>query len=127
MSRSNLTAHERRTYRRRLQQLAERLSGGVGQLEAVGLVAARDTEGMEVQVQDADRAARESEEQVARTLLASEGHLLAEANAAMARLSDGTFGVCERCKHPIAKVRLEAVPYARTCVRCERTTESAAE
>lgn len=43
---------------------------------------------------------------------------LAEIGAAVARLADGTYGLCERCHRPIADDRLEARPVARTCVGC---------
>ncbi|QJW34964.1 TraR/DksA family transcriptional regulator [Cellulosimicrobium protaetiae] len=41
-----------------------------------------------------------------------------EADAALARLDAGTYGVCEGCGLPIAVGRLEARPTARTCVGC---------
>ncbi|GAA5145902.1 hypothetical protein GCM10023340_15990 [Nocardioides marinquilinus] len=43
---------------------------------------------------------------------------LAEVDAALARVADGSYGVCERCGRPIAPERLEARPTARTCVSC---------
>jgi RNA polymerase-binding protein DksA len=45
------------------------------------------------------------------------GHL-AEIDAAVARLEDGTYGVCERCGQPISDARLLARPVARTCITC---------
>jgi len=45
-------------------------------------------------------------------------HHLAEIDAAAARLDAGTYGVCERCGHPIVEARLEARPVARTCITC---------
>jgi RNA polymerase-binding protein DksA len=45
---------------------------------------------------------------------------LAEIDAAVARVEDGTYGRCEACGEPIADERLEARPVARTCVRCAR-------
>ena len=115
MGRTNMTANDRRTYRRRLRDLTARLSGGVVQLE---------TEALRCPAHEADRAVRESEEGLARTLLASEEQILGEATAALERLALGTFGACERCGHPIARARLDAVPYARHCVRCERESEA---
>lgn len=41
-------------------------------------------------------------------------------DAALARLDEGTYGVCERCGRPIAEERLEALPYATTCIECAR-------
>ena len=43
---------------------------------------------------------------------------LAEIDAALARLRDGSYGVCERCGEEISSVRLEARPHARTCATC---------
>jgi DnaK suppressor protein len=43
---------------------------------------------------------------------------LAEVEAAIGRLSDGTYGRCERCGQPIAPARLEAKPAARRCIAC---------
>ncbi|WP_238695366.1 TraR/DksA family transcriptional regulator [Ornithinimicrobium flavum] len=42
---------------------------------------------------------------------------LAEVEAAIARVEEGTYGLCEQCGEPIAPGRLEARPTARTCVR----------
>ena len=41
---------------------------------------------------------------------------LAQIDAAMTRLKDGRYGLCEVCGEPIAPARLEARPTARTCV-----------
>ena len=43
---------------------------------------------------------------------------LAAVDAALVRVADGTYGVCEVCGHPIAAERLEAIPWAATCVAC---------
>lgn len=42
---------------------------------------------------------------------------LAEVDAALERAENGTYGVCEVCRQPIAPGRLEARPTARTCVQ----------
>ena len=41
-----------------------------------------------------------------------------EVQSALARLTAGTYGVCERCSAEIPVERLEAVPWTRTCVHC---------
>jgi DnaK suppressor protein len=43
---------------------------------------------------------------------------LVEIDAAIARLEDGTYGVCERCGQPISDARLRARPVARACITC---------
>lgn len=39
--------------------------------------------------------------------------------AALARLENGSFGVCLRCGKPIAPARLEALPWAAHCIVCQ--------
>ncbi len=43
---------------------------------------------------------------------------LIDVEAALARVEDGSYGVCEGCGGQIAAQRLEARPTARTCIRC---------
>ena len=43
---------------------------------------------------------------------------LAEIDAALGRVSAGTYGNCEDCGRPIGDGRLEARPVARTCINC---------
>jgi RNA polymerase-binding transcription factor DksA len=38
--------------------------------------------------------------------------------AALARLDDGSFGICLRCGEPVGEARLAAVPYAALCAAC---------
>jgi RNA polymerase-binding transcription factor DksA len=38
--------------------------------------------------------------------------------AALGRLDDGTYGVCERCGGPVAPARLAARPDTTTCMTC---------
>jgi len=45
---------------------------------------------------------------------------LAEVDAALRRLDDGTYGACLRCGRPIAPERLEALPWAAHCIECQR-------
>jgi DnaK suppressor protein len=49
--------------------------------------------------------------------------LLREVVAALAKIDDGSFGSCERCGEPIAEKRLDAVPFARYCITCQRLAE----
>jgi DnaK suppressor protein len=47
-------------------------------------------------------------------------HLLAEVEAALGRIEDGTYGTCLACGKPIGEERLEAVPYATLCIDDKR-------
>ena len=41
-------------------------------------------------------------------------------DAALDRLAAGTFGACLRCGQPIPDERLEVLPWAAFCVRCQQ-------
>jgi len=56
----------------------------------------------------------------------AEGRLLVEINEALRRVYRGEYGKCEECEKPIARARLEAMPYARFCVSCKEKQERAA-
>ncbi len=49
--------------------------------------------------------------------------LLKEVVTALRKLDEGGFGECERCGEPIAEKRLEALPFARHCIGCQRAIE----
>lgn len=119
MSRGPLSVDELRAYCSKLLALEDRLTGRVANLEAEALRPADPNATTdESPAHEADRQVRESEEAVARTLLGSEEAVLNETRAALARIQAHTFGNCERCGGLIPRVRLDAVPYARHCVRC---------
>jgi DnaK suppressor protein len=42
-----------------------------------------------------------------------------EIDRALAKIDEGTYGVCEQCGEQIPKERLRALPYAALCVRCK--------
>jgi DnaK suppressor protein len=52
-------------------------------------------------------------------------HVIAEIDAALARIDEGTYGTCVRCGSTIAEERLEAMPYATMCIECKRLHERA--
>lgn len=46
-----------------------------------------------------------------------------EIDAALERVHDGSYGVCESCAEAIAMERMEAIPYARLCFSCKKEEE----
>jgi DnaK suppressor protein len=44
--------------------------------------------------------------------------MLADVKRAIAKLDDGTYGICDSCGAPIPRERLEARPWTALCVRC---------
>lgn len=48
---------------------------------------------------------------------------LKKIEGAIRRIDAGVFDVCEECGGPIGKERLEALPHATLCVRCQERLE----
>lgn len=44
--------------------------------------------------------------------------------AALVKIEEGMYGLCEHCNGPIAKERLEALPHATACLGCARAREA---
>lgn len=49
----------------------------------------------------------------------TDGRLLRAIEEALARIEQGTYGVCAVCQQPISGARLEAVPWTHLCRECK--------
>ncbi|MFO0264669.1 MAG: TraR/DksA family transcriptional regulator, partial [Planctomycetota bacterium] len=49
---------------------------------------------------------------------------LLNVEVALQLLAQGRYGVCEGCNQSIPVARLQALPYATTCINCQRQNES---
>ena len=49
--------------------------------------------------------------------------MLEQVDHALARIDDGSYGVCENCGKPIGKYRLQAFPRATLCRACKEAEE----
>ena len=57
------------------------------------------------------------------TLGENSGEVLAQIDAALKRIEDGTYGTCTNCGAEIPLQRLEAYPWASLCIECKRRAE----
>lgn len=87
--------------------------------EFEGIAAAASEPGADDE-HDPEGATLAFERQHTAALLARALDQIAEIDAAIGRLDDGTYGVCVRCGQPVGQGRLAARPAATTCVRCAR-------
>ncbi|MET9559268.1 TraR/DksA family transcriptional regulator [Streptomyces tauricus] len=74
------------------------------------------------QLRALDGAGAEAEVQVMSAQKDTVRRVLAEVEAAFARVRDGSYGSCLDCAKPIPVERLEILPYTRFCVPCRRDT-----
>jgi DnaK suppressor protein len=71
----------------------------------------------------ADSGSKTAERDAATSLLRTLHDRRTQAEHAMQRLEDGTYGNCEGCSSPIPVERLEVFPSATTCVHCKQNRE----
>ena len=72
----------------------------------------------------ADFGTESFEQEFNLSLLQSRELTLLEIDAAIRRIREGSFGICEDCGCIIPVARLEAIPYTRLCVACQARRES---
>jgi DnaK suppressor protein len=49
--------------------------------------------------------------------------LMERIDKALAKMGEGTYGLCDRCGRPIEKLRLKALPYANLCIKDKQAEE----
>ena len=70
-----------------------------------------------------DRATMESDRSFELRLRGRERKLLDKIDEAIARIDDGTYGICAECGEEIRIKRLEARPVAKFCINCKTRQE----
>jgi DnaK suppressor protein len=71
----------------------------------------------------ADVASSTFEREKGLALESSVQQMLAQVEEALARIEDGTYGICQRCGDPIDIARLRVLPFATLCIRCKELEE----
>lgn len=103
-----------KTFRDKLVLRRESL---VGQVEEAELSSReRDTEATQ---DPADMAANAYNKELMVSMSENDRKLLQLISEALERIEDGEYGECVRCSEPILERRLEAIPWARYCLRCQ--------
>jgi RNA polymerase-binding transcription factor len=71
----------------------------------------------------ADESSSLEEHERISTLSEDFNQQLQQISAALARMEDGTYGICNRCGKPIKVDRLRASPFAAYCIECQTYLE----
>jgi RNA polymerase-binding protein DksA len=111
---------ELKKYEKILQERRRDLLGRVSQLENSALRDNRQDFSVDHM---ADAGSDSYDQDFTLGLMEAEQQEVRDIMAAIERIQEGTFGVCETCGQPLAKPRLEAIPYARLCVECKTKEE----
>ena len=71
-----------------------------------------------------DQAAMEADRSFRLRMRDREKRLMLKITEALARIEEGTYGVCEVCGGEISMKRLKARPVATHCIRCKNKMEA---
>jgi len=108
-------------FRDMLQTERARVAAAIQNLKNENPGSIEDETGDETQDQHlGDTATAMHDRELDYTLADNEEQVLAEIDAALARIDAGTYGTCTNCGKPIAEDRLEARPWAGLCIDCAR-------
>ena len=123
---TRLTNTDIEHFKQLLLQKRREIIGSVNEMEDEALKKSRlaatgDLSSMPIHM--ADIGTDNYEQEFALELMNGEIKLLRKIDAALQRIEEGTYGICQGTGKPIAKARLKAKPWARYCVEYARLVE----
>jgi DnaK suppressor protein len=117
-----LTPEELAQFEEMLRERRRSLMGDVNSLEAEDAQGATELTSFSTHLADLGSDRASSDISLGRREAASEE--IQGIDEALERIVAGTFGICDFCEKPIAKERLEAIPYASLCIPCKQQEET---
>lgn len=114
MSRKDAILNMRQILIKRRDALRKALAGDLSLLRELRAQASGDV---------VDAALDSAQDEISSQLAEVESRELARIEYALERMRNGQFGVCEGCGANIPMARLNALPYATYCIKCQREAE----
>lgn len=72
---------------------------------------------------EADYASASTDNMIDHAITDQQIKELKEIDAALAKIRDGSYGMCEMCEEEISIQRLEVKPHAKYCIACREIVE----
>ncbi|MDD4269489.1 MAG: TraR/DksA family transcriptional regulator [Pirellulaceae bacterium] len=99
---------------KRRDALRQALAGDLSKLKELRATASGDV---------VDWALDSVQDEISSQLAEVESRELARIEIALERMREGQYGICEGCGCNIPMARLNALPYATLCIKCQRESE----
>src|SRR5579871_5473196 len=93
------------------------------QAELSGLLRNRDEIVIEKAPDALDEVQLAGERELAIRNLDRDSNMLRQIRRALARIADGSYGVCLHCDEDISPKRIAAVPWAAYCIKCQEQVD----
>jgi RNA polymerase-binding protein DksA len=123
---TGLKPDEMESFRKALLGLRARLRGDLDQMtdEALRRTQPESSGNLSnVPLHMADVGTENYDQEFTLGLIENEQATLEQVQGALSRIAAGTFGLCTECGEPIARQRLQALPYTKHCIQCARKLE----
>ena len=109
-----MTQNEIRKFKWILEAAATDLDRATRQRDAIAIENGGD---------DLEKLTGASERELAVRTLESSSAKLKEIRAALRRIEEGAYGICEECEEAISPRRLAALPSAALCIHCQEAAD----
>jgi len=109
-----MTKTELNKYKALLEAKQAELAGGLRNREGIAIEKTADA---------LDEVQLAGERELAIRNLDRESNLLRNVRTALARIADGSYGVCLHCEEDISPKRLNAVPWTSYCIKCQEAAD----
>jgi RNA polymerase-binding protein DksA len=120
---AGLSTRELEHYRELLLQKRRELVGDMSSMEREALRSTQGSNLSNLPLHMADMGTDNYEQEFTLGLVEKDRQLLREINRALAKIMDGSYGICEGTGKPINKPRLEAQPWAKYSIEYARQLE----
>jgi RNA polymerase-binding protein DksA len=120
---AGLNSRELEHFRDLLLDKRRELVGDMSSMEREALRTSGGTNLSTLPLHMADMGTDNYEQEFTLGLVEKDRNLLREINSALAKIQNGTYGICEGTGKPISKPRLEAQPWARYSIEYARQRE----
>ena len=120
---AGLTSRELEHFRDLLLAKRREILGDMSSMEREALRSSGGSNLSTLPIHMADMGTDNYEQEFTLGLVETERKLLREINQALAKIQDGTYGLCEGTGKPIAKARLEVQPWARYSIEYAKQME----
>jgi DnaK suppressor protein len=91
--------------------------------ELSGSLRNRDEIAIEKAPDALDEVQLAGERELAIRTLDRDSNMMRQIRRALARIADGSFGVCMHCEEDISPKRMNAVPWAAYCIKCQEQVD----
>src|SRR5947207_7700632 len=109
-----MTKNELNKYKTLLEAKQAELAGGLRNREGIAIEKTADA---------LDEVQLAGERELAIRNLDRDSIALRNVKGALARVADGSYGICLHCEEEIKPKRLDAVPWTKYCIKCQEAAD----